>query len=166
MATTQTIIPPTEPQDVPVIEGNLGSLLARFVALVIDMLIIKVVFFIIFIPLGLVASIGTFLIMPMPLFFFGGVGLSFVATSVVAAWLYFAVQESSARGATIGKRIMGLRVVDENGRRLTFSLATLRYAVKIISMIPMMLGFFLAFFTSKRQALHDLIANTVVIKVS
>ena len=84
--------------------------------------------------------------------------------STVAVWLYFAVQESSWRQATIGKNIMGLKVTDEYGERLSFGRATGRHFGKILSSMILAIGYFMAGFTEKKQALHDMIAGTLVVK--
>lgn len=80
-------------------------------------------------------------------------------------WLYFALMESSVRQATIGKRIMGLKVTDLKGQRLTFGKASGRFFAKILSWMTLLIGFFMAFFTEKRQALHDLITGCLVVEV-
>ncbi|HYX01902.1 MAG TPA: RDD family protein [Reyranella sp.] len=85
--------------------------------------------------------------------------------SFVIGWLYFAVMESSPRGATLGKMAMGLRVVTSDGQRLSFLNATGRYFAKIISAIILFIGFIMIGFTDKKRGLHDMIAGTLVIKV-
>jgi uncharacterized RDD family membrane protein YckC len=84
---------------------------------------------------------------------------------VIAAWLYYAGMESSARQATFGKSLMSLRVTNGEGQRLSFGHATGRYFAKIISgLIPFAIGYIMAGFTAKKQALHDLIAGTLVLR--
>ena len=83
---------------------------------------------------------------------------------VVVAWLYFALLESSERGATVGKMAMGLRVVSDQGQRLSFLNATGRYFAKIISAIILCIGFIMIAFTDRKRGLHDMIASTLVIK--
>jgi uncharacterized RDD family membrane protein YckC len=78
-------------------------------------------------------------------------------------WLYGAGLESSPRQATVGKRWMGLKVTDGQGRRLTFLRATGRYAAKYLSALPCFLGFMLALFGSQGRALHDRLADTRVV---
>ncbi|HMJ98100.1 MAG TPA: RDD family protein [Reyranella sp.] len=84
--------------------------------------------------------------------------------SLVIGWLYFALLESSERGATVGKMVMGLRVVTSDGRRLSFMNATGRYFAKILSAIILCIGFIMVAFTDKKRGLHDIIAGTLVIK--
>lgn len=85
--------------------------------------------------------------------------------SFVIGWLYFALMESSERGATVGKMAMGLRVVTSDGQRLSFMNATGRYFAKILSAIILLIGFIMVAFTDKKRGLHDMIAGTLVIKV-
>ena len=83
--------------------------------------------------------------------------------SALFFWLYYAFMESSAKQATLGKMAMGIKVVDEKGQRISFARATGRTFSKIISYTILYFGFFMAAFTKKRQALHDLIATTYVV---
>ncbi len=83
---------------------------------------------------------------------------------LVVAWLYFALLESSERGATVGKMAMGLRVVTDRGERLSFMNATGRYFAKIISALILCIGFIMIAFTDRKRGLHDMIAGTLVIK--
>ena len=84
--------------------------------------------------------------------------------SLVIGWLYFALLESSPRGATVGKMAMGLRVVTGSGQRLSFMNATGRYFAKILSGIIAGIGFIMIAFTDRKRGLHDMIADTLVIK--
>ncbi len=82
----------------------------------------------------------------------------------VAAWLYFALMESSAKGATLGKIALGLRVVDLNGDPIGFGRASGRYFGKLISTAILFLGFIMTAFTRQKQALHDIIAGCLVVR--
>lgn len=84
--------------------------------------------------------------------------------SFLAAWLYYALLESSAWQATLGKKALGLEVVDLNGRRVSFGRATGRYFAKILSAIILFIGFIMIGFTEKKQGLHDMVAGCLVIK--
>jgi uncharacterized RDD family membrane protein YckC len=83
---------------------------------------------------------------------------------IVIAWLYEALLTSSSRQATLGKTAMGLRVVDEQGRRISFARATGRHFAKILSAITLFIGYIMAGMTARKQALHDLVAGTFVIR--
>jgi uncharacterized RDD family membrane protein YckC len=82
---------------------------------------------------------------------------------IVISWLYFAIQESSSRQATLGKISAGIVVTDSRGQRLTFGRATGRYFAKYISYLTFYVGFIIAGFTERKQALHDLVAETLVV---
>lgn len=71
--------------------------------------------------------------------------------------------ESSEWQASIGKRIMGLKVIDERGERLTISRALGRNFAKVVSAAALMLGFIWIVFSDKKQAWHDSLADTLVI---
>jgi uncharacterized RDD family membrane protein YckC len=80
-------------------------------------------------------------------------------------WLYFAGMESSERQATFGKAAMSLKVTNGEGRRLSFGHATGRFFAKLVSgLIPFAIGYIMAAFTERKQALHDLIAGTLVLR--
>jgi uncharacterized RDD family membrane protein YckC len=79
-------------------------------------------------------------------------------------WLYFALMEAGPWQATIGKRVLGLMVVDDHGRPISFGRATRRYWGKLVSTVILGIGFILAAFTSRKQALHDMMAGTLVVK--
>lgn len=96
-----------------------------------------------------------------------GIGLLLIADGlfiIVARWLYFALMESSPWQATLGKKALGLRVTGMDGQRIGFGRATGRYFGKFISAIPLGIGFMMAGWTERKQALHDLIAGTLVIR--
>ncbi|MFN9738320.1 MAG: RDD family protein [Pseudomonadota bacterium] len=90
------------------------------------------------------------------------VGLSYGGT-LIAMWLYFALLESSPRQATLGKMAVGLIVTDFEGRRIGFGRATGRYFGKILSALILGIGFLMAGFTERKQALHDMLATTLVV---
>lgn len=78
-------------------------------------------------------------------------------------WAYFAMMESSPTQATLGKRAMGIIATDGKGRRLSLGQASGRYFAGAISYITLYIGYALAGWTSRKQALHDLIADTCVV---
>lgn len=83
---------------------------------------------------------------------------------LAAGWLYFALMESSKTQGTLGKMALGLKVIDYEGRRVSFGRASGRYFSKIISSILLYIGFMMAGWTEKKQGLHDMIAGTYVLK--
>ncbi len=82
----------------------------------------------------------------------------------VIAWVYEAYMLSSERQATVGKIALGLKVTDVNGQRISFARATGRHFAKILSGMILGIGFLMAAFTERKQALHDMLANTLVVK--
>lgn len=86
--------------------------------------------------------------------------------SLIIGWLYHAVMTSSARQGTFGKSLLGIKVTDLNGNRISFGRATGRYFATMLSALICLMGYFVALFTEKKQALHDLIAGTLVVTES
>ena len=78
-------------------------------------------------------------------------------------WIYEALMLSSEWQATVGKRALSIVVTRSDGSRLSFGRATGRHFAKYVSAVPLFFGFFMAAFTAKKQALHDIIADTVVV---
>jgi uncharacterized RDD family membrane protein YckC len=93
-----------------------------------------------------------------------GVTILLQLFGVVLVWLYFALQESSAAQATLGKRALGLKVTDGYGNRISFGRATGRHFGKILSGLILGIGYIMAAFTERKQALHDIMAETLVLK--
>lgn len=87
-----------------------------------------------------------------------------ILISVGTTWIYEAALTSSSKQATLGKMALGLKVVDKEGRRLTFLHATGRYFAKLLNRFTLYIGYIMAGFTERKQALHDMIAGTYVIK--
>ena len=78
-------------------------------------------------------------------------------------WVYEAIMLSSEKQATLGKMVLGIAVTDVNGRRITFARATGRHFAKWLSALILGVGFLMAAFTERKQALHDMIADTLVV---
>jgi uncharacterized RDD family membrane protein YckC len=96
---------------------------------------------------------------------------AFMATALLVGvcgmilnWLYFALFESSARQASLGKMALGLRVTDLDGRRLSFARASGRYFATLLSKLVLGIGFLMIAFTEKKQGLHDMLAGTLVVR--
>lgn len=83
---------------------------------------------------------------------------------VLVPWLYYALCESSAWQATPGKLALGLKVTDEYGRRIGFGRATGRFFGKFLSGFIFDIGYMLAGWTVRKQALHDLMAGCCVVR--
>jgi len=85
--------------------------------------------------------------------------------ALTAIWLYFAGLESSSLQSTLSGRILGLRVTDLKGEPISFNRATLRhFAMYFSAVTPFAIGYLMAFWTKRRQTLHDYVTSTVVVK--
>jgi len=82
--------------------------------------------------------------------------------SFIMGWMYFAGMESSPLRGTIGKWALGIYVTDTDGNRISFAQGTGRYFAKIISGIILCVGYMMAGFTERKQALHDMMASCLV----
>jgi uncharacterized RDD family membrane protein YckC len=102
----------------------------RFVAYIIDQIILSFIAFIIFIPVLGMLGLGLWSqdFDPSGGFLVALIGAYFmtVLLILVVEWLYFALLES-IRGATLGKMILGIIVTDLNGNKISFGRATGRY---------------------------------------
>src|SRR5678810_333741 len=125
-------------------EGNYGGFWARVLASLVD----GVVCF------TLIVAAAAALAM------LGGIGMALITpVSMVLPVAYYALMQSSARQATFGKSLLGMKVATAGGDRMSLGRSIARELAKIVSYIPFALGFLLAAFTSRKQALHDMIAS-------
>lgn len=83
---------------------------------------------------------------------------------LVINWLYHALMESSSKRATLGKMAVGIEVCDLDGRRISFGRASGRFFAKILSGMICLIGYIMAGFTEQKQALHDQLAGTLVVR--
>jgi uncharacterized RDD family membrane protein YckC len=144
--------------------GEYGSFWQRFVASLIDGILMWVVQMIVFTVFGL-SSMG--LGKADPEAFANGVPATFWLAYAIAIGIgvsYYAYFESSEKQATFGKQAMGLVVTDLNGNRITLLNAVGRYFSKLLSALILCIGYLMQPFTQKKQALHDIIAGTLVYK--
>ena len=138
----------------------------RCAAFVIDALILSVCFYaVLFAVIAALALGGAFARVPedhvpgwMVLAYFG-----LVASFYACAAAYYSLQESSAHQATLGKRALGIKVTDGQGRRLTRRHALGRWFAAALSYLTFYIGFLLAAFTERKRALHDMVADTLVV---
>lgn len=141
----------------------------RFVAYLLDQIIISIVAIFIIIPffamIGFSFFSSDFEVSEELVFTIITAYFSFIILAVAAEWLYFALMESM-KGATIGKMALGIIVTDLQGNRISFGRATGRYFGKIISSLTLCIGYIMAGFTQRKQALHDMIAGCLVINKS
>lgn len=128
----------------------------RFLAYSIDTFVLNLFMFLDILAIAFIANQNLF-------------RLEIVKTVISLIWflvylLYFSIMESSQKQATIGKMALGLKVTDMDGNRITFLRALGRNVGKLLSAIILFIGFIMAAFTTKKQALHDLISGCLVVK--
>ncbi len=147
----------------------------RFLAYLIDGAIMGIGIVAVFAPLAMIAGLGAALSRIRPdrdmdaagVLLLVGLLLGLVTASLLVTWLYHALMESSSWQATVGKRALGLIVTDLQGHPITFWRATGRHFAKLITnLIPLAIGYIIAAFTERRQAIHDMIASCLVLKNS
>lgn len=92
------------------------------------------------------------------------VPLAMNLVSFVATFLYYTLQEAGSAQATFGKRAAGIIVTNDSGNRISYGQAVGRFFGKWISWIILGFGFFMAGWTQRKQALHDMMAGTLVVR--
>jgi uncharacterized RDD family membrane protein YckC len=134
----------------------------RVIAAIIDAVIVQSVVWPVTLVIGLIIGLaGTSVQM-------AHAGIRLVAIIVgttlglAANWIYEATMESSSRQATLGKMVLGLKVTDVQGKRISFARATGRNFAKYLSSMILGIGYVMAGLTERKQALHDIIAGTLV----
>jgi uncharacterized RDD family membrane protein YckC len=145
----------------------------RFLAFLIDSAVMGIGFVLILIPLIFLTGLGAIIGEIHPnedmndIGIFMLFGLLFLAATVslLWTWLYHALMESSEWQSTVGKRLLGLVVTDMAGQRVSFGRATGRHFAKIVTnMVPAFIGYIMAGFTERKQALHDMLAGCLVLR--
>ncbi|HKV41894.1 MAG TPA: RDD family protein [Blastocatellia bacterium] len=136
-----------------------ASLGARFGAYVVDSIITSVFFVAFFLVFGF--SFDAMRMQEDSIAPTAAILASLVST--VGWWGYAAMMEASSKGATIGKLMAGIKVTDAAGRKLSFGKALGRNGAKLISGAICGIGFFMALFDDKHQALHDTLSGTMVV---
>jgi len=178
--------PPLSPPAVGTVAAHAGGLFPtpaatyagfwlRFVAHLIDGLILSAATFAVVIPLIFLTGLAAHLealprhsgqrLDPAAMAAIISMVSLLVIASVLIQWLYYAYLESGEKQATWGKQALGLYVTDVAGQRISFGRASGRFFAKIVTgMIPLGLGYIMAGFTEKQQALHDMIASCLVLR--
>jgi uncharacterized RDD family membrane protein YckC len=145
----------------------------RFLALLIDSVVMGLGFVLILIPLIFLTGLRGFLSEFRPyedmnesgIFNLIVLGLLLATGTLVFTWLYHALMESSEWQATVGKKALGLVVTDMEGRRASFGRSSGRHFGKMLTnLIPAFLGYVMAGFTERKQALHDILAGCLVLR--
>lgn len=145
----------------------------RFVAYLIDGVILAFVYVVLIVVVifasGVAAMLRNLPENPTPDMFLRGAFLlailALVAITTVITWIYYAWMESSPSQGTLGKMAMGLIVTDMQYRPVSFARASGRFFARFITrLIPLWIGYIMAGFTAKKQALHDMIASCLVLR--
>ncbi|MBO0995084.1 RDD family protein [Bacillus sp. SD088] len=144
------------------LQFQLAGLGSRTVAFIIDNVILMFVMMII-------TLISVLLLFAFPDIAFMGTAQSYlVAFILIGVFLlnygYFMILEFFWGGKTIGKKIMGIRVIQENGQSITFLSSFIRNLLLLIDSLPYYLvGLLMVFFHPKKKRLGDLLAGTIVV---
>ena len=147
----------------------------RFVAIIIDGIILWIVNMILLTPvlgmLGMNLAAGGFDFASMSEGDVIEMATTFVKAAVLGSivmrvvdLLYHSAMEASKFQGSVGKIALGLKVTDKNGDKLSFVTALLRNLGKIVSGMILFIGYIMAGFTEKKQALHDMFVGTLVVK--
>jgi len=128
----------------------------RLAAYLIDLMLIYIV--------ESVLAVGVVMMGPREINIVGIISglFNFMLVSAALAWAYYALFESSPMQGTVGKYALGIYVTDRHGDPIGFWRATTRYWLKPLSTLTLMVGWIMAAFTPRKQALHDLLAGTLV----
>ena len=138
----------------------------RVAAYFIDSLIVGIVGGVVAMVIGMVLGIGMAGI--------GGgsdaMGAGFIAiqlltnlVSIGLAAAYYAGFHASSGKATLGKMAVGIKVVRSNGERITIARGIGRYFAAMLSGLILCIGYLMAAFTERKQSLHDMICDTLVV---
>ncbi|WP_113654069.1 RDD family protein [Pedobacter namyangjuensis] len=93
-----------------------------------------------------------------------GTALGLLLLIPVAKTVYSIIAEASEKQATLGKRLLNIKVTDNVGDRITIGLSIARNLSKILSTLPVFIGYLLCFTNKKQQCLHDSLVGTLVVK--
>ena len=129
-----------------------AGFLRRLLAHLIDMLVIGAV--------GV--TLGALVIAVAPDNFTALANVAPVTAAI--GWAYYVLFESSPARGTLGKIALNLFVGDVHGDPISYPRAAFRYFFKIFSTLLLGLGWFMAAFTPRKQALHDVMAGTLVLR--
>ena len=156
--------------------GVYAGLGRRFVAFIVDIIIILLFDLVAMAVLGLTRGIQNsyfYYIQHIPVeqlttegtmgAMLGSVIAAYGIVLIVIPWLYFAGFESSRSQATPGKLLMRIVVTDMTGNKPTFARVTLRHFAKFVSALIIFIGFLMIGFTTRRQGLHDKISGCLVL---
>lgn len=137
---------------------NYATLVQRFLAVLIDTIILAVV--------GVVIALGSG-VLSFP--FFDPLGVFFGTTQIIwfVLWIAYFTYFEATTGQSFGKQAMRIRVVDaKSGAAINAGRAIVRNILRIIDWLPVIyiIGLILIAATSRKQRLGDIVAGTIVVK--
>jgi len=92
------------------------------------------------------------------------IAFSLIGVVPITKIIYHILMECSPMQATFGKRMLKIKVCDMNGERISFGRSAGRNLAKIFSVMTGFIGYLISFFNRNQQCLHDMIAETLVVK--
>ncbi|MFA1819221.1 RDD family protein [Virgibacillus oceani] len=142
------------------LQFSLAGLGSRAAAMIIDQVIVTLANIALVLMLVFSTSNNIWVMMDS-----GWLIATFIIAIFVINWGYFFAAEYFFNGKTVGKHMVGIRVIQENGHSITWISALIRNLLRIIDMLPTsyFLGIILVFFHSKHKRLGDMAAGTVVV---
>jgi uncharacterized RDD family membrane protein YckC len=154
---------------------NYAGFWLRFVAYVVDGIILGCVQFILVMPVLAIFGVGIVSKArelesgdEAAAMSFAATFMAFIVLYQIVFWviqtLYHSFMESSKFQGSVGKLALGIIVTDTDGNKLEFGKALVRNISKIVSHYIAFIGYIMAAFTDKKQALHDMIASTLVVR--
>jgi uncharacterized RDD family membrane protein YckC len=81
----------------------------------------------------------------------------------IVGGIFYVTLDASAKQGTWGKQIVGLKVTDIGGRRISVGRAIGRFIARYLSICTCGIGYLLPLFTKNRQTLHDMICGCIVL---
>ncbi len=132
----------------------------RFVAMIVDGFVVLAI---IRFPLSLISGAPMFRAQP-PTVEEAQRDLFVSLVSFVLQIAYFAVMEASSYQGTLGKMALGLKVTDLNGYPISVGRGIGRNLGKILSALICLIGYIMAAFSERKQAMHDMMAGTLVVR--
>lgn len=139
----------------------------RFAAYFIDYFAVTAMTYALMIPLAIMAGVGLGASASSDDPFASGAGIAFIGgiylVAITIPLLYFAWMHSSKHQATLGKMAIGIKVTRSDGGRISFWRAFGRLFATFLSSMILMIGYIMAGFTERKQALHDMVCDTLVV---
>ncbi len=133
----KTLVRETHSQEHGHLSHGYAGFWKRFLASILDSIIVFIVVILLYMAVGRIASL--------------------------AGWAYYIFMESSHYQATLGKMIVGIKVTDVHGNRISPKRSAARYFSKTLSSFAFMIGYIMIAFTHRKQGLHDMLADTLVV---